>query len=90
MTELSNITLDELVELAGEDLLSDEDWKTIHKSLQIKAKYKKLVLERESLWEKLLKEDPHDVSNSLRSEFKAMLTVLEIIPITSGEGGKRE
>lgn len=45
------------------------------------AKYKKLVFERESLWEKLLKEYPKDVPNSLHQEFKVLLQTLGIISI---------
>ena len=90
MTDLGNVTFEELIELAGEDLLSDEDWKTIHQSLQIKAKYKKLVFERLSLWDKLLKEDPKDVPNSLQQEFKVLLKVLGIIDTDNRNGVSSE
>lgn len=42
-------------------------------------KYDKLVFERYSLWEKLLREDPKDVPSSLRFEFEVLLKTLGVL-----------
>lgn len=57
---------------------TEQDFKTLHNKLDTYDKFKQIETNRMSHWDKLLKEDPREVPNALRSELVLILKLFKV------------